>query len=124
VTGRDAIVYLDDILVCCRKVREYTREGEAAFLTDGRTQDAVARNFEIIGEAVKNLPPEVRSHAPDIPWRDAAGFRDVLIHAYHEVDIDRMWDSVTEALPAFEQAIQALRDRLASKDSETSEEEE
>ncbi|MBI4882360.1 MAG: DUF86 domain-containing protein [Planctomycetes bacterium] len=65
-----------------RRIEEYLREGEVAFQSDHKTQDAVIRNFEVIGEAAKRVLAEYRARHAEIPWQLMAGFRDVLIHAY------------------------------------------
>ncbi len=62
-------------------------------------QDAVARNLEIIGEAVKGLSEEIRSANPDVPWKQIAGMRDVLIHHYFGVKMDIVWQVVADHLP-------------------------
>jgi len=69
-----------------------------AFLRDQKTIDAVTRNLEIIGEAVKHLPDDFRAGAPTIEWRKNAGLRDIVIHAYHGVDADIIWSAVTTKL--------------------------
>jgi uncharacterized protein with HEPN domain len=109
---RDSKVYLEDILASAAKIRAYiggmTRE---QFAQDGRTFDAVVRNLEIIGEAVKQLPEAVRSEAPDIEWQKIAGLRDILIHGYSRVDLEIVWDVVTNKLPEFEPKIRTLSER-------------
>jgi len=72
-------------------VREYTAGGRAAFNASPMIQDAVLRNLEVIGEAVKGLDASTRSRAPDVPWRRIAGMRDVLIHHYFGVDLEVIW---------------------------------
>ena len=72
------------------------------FLGSTITQDAVIRNFEIIGEAVKNLSSDFRSKYPDVEWRKVAGMRDKLIHDYIGVDIWSVWGVVKDILPGFE----------------------
>nr|VFJ91651.1 MAG: Uncharacterized conserved protein, contains HEPN domain [Candidatus Kentron sp. LFY] len=69
------------------------------FLLDYRTQDAVIRNIEILGEAAKLLSDEAKSRYPDMPWRDIAGTRDRLIHNYFGVNIDIVWDIATNQVP-------------------------
>ena len=71
----------------------------AAFVADIKTQDAVIRNLEIVGEATKNLSDEFRAAHPDIPWSSMAGTRDRLIHHYFGVNLDIVWQIVIDELP-------------------------
>ena len=71
----------------------------ARFLTDVRTQLAVTRLFEILGEAVKRLSPLFRDEHPGVPWREIAGMRDFLIHSYDRIDLNRVWDTANEDIP-------------------------
>lgn len=72
--------------------------------------DAVIRNFEVIGEAAKNIPKRIKNRYPEIPWKEAAGFRDVLIHNYFGIDIEAVWDTVHANIPVFkEQMMQVIR---------------
>ena len=71
-------------------------------------QDAIIRNFEIIGEATKRLAKETKQKQPDIPWRRIAGLRDVLIHNYMGVDLDEVWGIIEDRLPALQLAVQRL----------------
>ncbi len=93
---QDDPAYLSDILDCIRKINTYTNAGQTEFFQSQLIQDAVARNFEIIGEATKRLTPELRQQYPDIPWRRMAGFRDILIHNYMNIDVDRVWQAISE----------------------------
>ena len=96
--SRDWRLYLDDMLESCRKVKRYTAGMTAeAFRADERTYDAVVRNLEIVGEAAKHVPDDLRDQMPDI---EVAAFRAVLAHAYHGIDDEVLWDVVHEKVPA------------------------
>lgn len=96
-TDRD---FLSDIQEAIRRVGEYTAGMTyQAFLKDTKTQDAVIRNLEIIGEATKNLSKDLRERHPHIPWKGMAGVRDRLIHHYFGVNLDIVWQIVTDELP-------------------------
>ncbi len=96
---QDDPVFLNDILRCIHTIETYTQSGQAEFLQSQLLQDAVIRNFEIIGEATKRLSAEFRQKYPEIPWRRMAGFRDILIHNYMNIDITTVWQAVQEILP-------------------------
>jgi uncharacterized protein with HEPN domain len=88
---RDLRVYLAHILECIQKIERFTTEGRSRFFRDVMVQDAVLRNFEVIGEAAKRLDDAYRAAHPEIPWRALAGLRHVLIHQYEGVDLERVW---------------------------------
>jgi uncharacterized protein with HEPN domain len=70
-----------------------------SFALDSRTIDAVVRNLEIVGEAAKKVPPSLRSRSERVPWRQMAGLRDVVAHAYFGVDLNIVWDVAVNHLP-------------------------
>lgn len=105
---KDRRVYLAYILECTQKIERFTAEGKDRFLRDDMVQDAVIRNFEIIGEAAKRIDEVYRAAHPDIPWQALAGLRDVLIHQYEGIDLERVWVMVENDLPRLKRAIADL----------------
>jgi uncharacterized protein with HEPN domain len=105
---RDYRLYLDDILEACRKIRQFT-EGMSFqdFERDLKTQDAVIRNFEVIGEAAKRLPEKIRSQYQDIEWAKIIGFRNILIHEYFGVKLETVWSAIEEKLSDLEEQTKA-----------------
>ena len=91
---------MSSIRAALERIAEYTADGKDAFLGSTLQQDAVLRNLEVVGEAVKQLAPDVRAHAPNIPWRRIAGLRDVLIHQYFGVDLEAVPASSTKPRPS------------------------
>lgn len=107
--SKEPSILLGHILECISLVETYL-EGinKAAFLTDKKTQDAVLRKLELIGEAVKKLPEDLKNNTSQVPWRKIAGMRDMLIHQYFEVDMELIWDTTQKELKPFKEEIQAL----------------
>ena len=98
--SRDWRLYLADARHCAEKVVRYTEAlSREAFFEDERTLDAVLRNLELLGEALKYLPEEVRRQHPGIAWRDIIGFRNVLAHVYFDLDRDILWDVIRKEVP-------------------------
>ena len=107
--SREYRFFLEDMLKSCEKVIRFThRLTQTQFVADQKTYDAVMRNLEIIGEAAKHIPNEVRSQHPEVDWRRVAAFRDVAIHEYFGIDVDVVWDIVQNKLPALDKQIRQL----------------
>lgn len=93
-------IYVGHILQCITSILEYTSGmNEDDFLRNKLVQDAVLRNFEVIGEASKQIDTPFREQYPQIPWRKMAGLRDKLIHDYMGVDLWAIWEVVATILP-------------------------
>lgn len=102
--SRDYKLYIQDILNASDNIADYTRGlSFETFSGDKMRLNAVERNLEIIGEAVKGIPREIRDNYPDIDWRGYAGLRDILIHQYFRVNLNIIWDVVQNELPLLRQ---------------------
>ena len=94
--SRDPELRLEDILDASLAIETYIQGlNDETFSKDRRTVDAVTRNLEIIGEAVKYLPEDITDQFPEIPWRAIAGLRDILAHSYFRIDDSIIWDSAS-----------------------------
>ena len=104
----DDRTYLLHVHDAIAQIMAYTASGESEFRRNRQVQDAVIRNFEIIGEAVKHVSSDLRSRHPETPWKQIAGMRDEMIHEYFGVDLTIVWDTVQNDLPKLKQTIDRL----------------
>ena len=105
---KDPAIYLRHIRDAIARIEKYTAQGRTAFFDDTMVQDAVIRNLEVIGEAVRNLPPDLRRRYPEIPWRSITALRNVLIHEYFGVDLEIVWRVVQRRIPALKRHVGAM----------------
>lgn len=107
-------LYIAHILECIRRIESYTRDGRDVFLNALMAQDAVIRNFEVVGEAAKRVSGELKEAYPDVPWRRIAAFRDMLIHDYMAVDLNEVWNILDRDLPDLKGKIEAILRELGA----------
>ncbi len=111
--SRDPRVYLEDVLESIRRINAYvTGLDEERLAADQLRLDAVVRNLEVIGEAVKRLPEEITQQQSHVEWRKIGGLRDILIHHYFGIDVGIIWDVVQNKLPDLERQIRTILDSL------------
>jgi uncharacterized protein with HEPN domain len=107
---RDDQAWLLDILEALSKIEKYAAKGERAFCEEELIQVWIIYYIQIAGEAANQLSDSIKSHHPDIPWKGIIGMRNVLVHQYFGLDLDEIWDTVTDDLPLLNVKIQELLD--------------
>ncbi|MFN5516373.1 MAG: DUF86 domain-containing protein [Cyanobacteriota bacterium] len=101
--------FIADCLEATRRAIAYTQNIDYAnFLIDNKTQDALIRTLEILGEASKNISPDLKARFPELPWKNMANLRDKLIHHYFGVNLDIVWQVATVELPLLLPKIEAI----------------
>ena len=109
--------YIQDIADAISKAMEFVESiSYDEFIKDNKTIFAVIRALEIIGEAVKNIPEGFREKYPQIPWKDMAGMRDKLIHEYHGVRLDVVWETVKKEIPPFKPLFEKILREIEDED--------
>ena len=106
---KDDSVYLRHIFDAISRIEEYSQNIEYKdFMNNHLIQDGVIRQIEVMGEATKRLSSEIRESHSEIPWKDIAGMRDKLIHDYLGVDLDAVWETVQNDIPALKNRLRDL----------------
>jgi uncharacterized protein with HEPN domain len=106
---RSQLLYLNDIAEAAGNIRSYVGDLSFEEFRDDRMRvDAVIRNFEVIGEAVKNVSDDLKQQFPSTDWKAVAGFRDMLIHGYFGVDPEILWDIIVHKIPVLQDEVAAI----------------
>ena len=117
-SGREHADFLEDIFSAARKARGFVGQMDLdAFALDEKSAFAVVRALEIVGEAAKRIPRDVRQKFPQVPWRAMAGIRDKLIHDYTSVNLEIVWKTVVEDLPQLTMHVERILTELAGENA-------
>lgn len=107
--SKDYKIYIEDILEAIHKIDAYLKGMTfEQFSKDTKTVDAVVRNLEVIGEAIKSIPQNIKEKNRQIEWKKIAGLRDILIHQYFGVDLEIVWDVTQNKLPSLKRQMEEM----------------
>lgn len=107
------LLFLTHIVECIQKLEFILKDlNYGEYLQDWIKQDAIIRNVEIIGEAISNISDDLKSKYPDVPWKEAKGMRNILIHEYFQIDYDEVWNTLHEDIPDLKFKIMAILNDL------------
>ncbi len=109
---KDGRLHIEHILECIDRVQKYTRDGKEEFFKDIQKQDAVLRNLQILAESSQRLSDALKAKHLDIDWRSLSGFRNVLVHEYFGIRLERVWQIVEEDLPELKRQVEKIRGEL------------
>jgi len=108
---KDDTVYLRHVQECIRRIEENVAEGQGPFLASHTLQDAVLRNLQTMAESTQHLSEDLKAKYPDVEWYRIAAFRNVLVHDYLGIDMERVWEITQRDIPQLKQAILAMLEK-------------
>jgi uncharacterized protein with HEPN domain len=109
---KDDRLFLIHILECIGRISEYTKDGKSAFMSAGMIQDAVLRNLHTLTESAQRLSDALKARHPEVDWQGLSGFRNVLVHDYLGVDVERVWEIMERQLGGLKRRIEAILQEL------------
>jgi uncharacterized protein with HEPN domain len=109
---KDDRLYLVHIQDCIDHILQFTSDGKDVFLADRKTQDAVLRNLHTLSESIQRISTDTKLKYPEVPWREISGFRNVVVHDYLGIELERIWDIVQRDLPILKNQIFNVCDEL------------
>jgi uncharacterized protein with HEPN domain len=109
---KDDRLYLVHILDSIDHILQFTGDGKTLFLADRKTQDAVLRNLHTLSESIQRISADTKLKHPEVPWREISAFRNVVVHDYLGVELERIWDIIERDLPSLRKQIKSILDEL------------
>ena len=110
---RDLRLFIEDVSESIRLIEKYIGDlSKGDFDKNQELKDSIIRRLEIIGEAVKNIPDDFKEKYPEVSWKKIVGLRDIIIHAYFNIDLDIMWDIIKKDIPILEKQMRKISDEL------------
>ncbi len=110
---KDARIFIEHVLESIVLIEKYL-EGKSRgdFLNSIQLQDSIIRRIEIIGEAIRSIPDDIKVNHPDIPWKEIAGMRDILIHKYFGIDLELTWEVIIRDIPSLKEKLLQIKGDL------------